>query len=233
MAMRKRARSGRFMKSNSAPRRRRRSTTRRRARRNYYGAGMLANRPRRRRRSVSRRRSAVARMNPRRRRSRSRSIFRSNPRKIFGFEMPPLDAVLFTGVGLIVPNQVAGYLMGFLPTSITKNADGTTSQPVSWLVKVASVLLPSLAVRKFVSPRAGNFMLVGGASGLVLDAIKTFMPGVIPGLGYQPLLGEYVSPGLSGYFDRPTGVVPYRRPSSGLTPILQNTPDRLSPAGRF
>jgi hypothetical protein len=230
MAMRKRARSGRFMKSNS-PRRRARRNPRRRARRNYYGAGMLVNRPRRRRARTNprRRRYAVARHNPRRRRH-----YRSNPRRVFGFELPPIEAVLFTGIGLIAPNQIALKIMSYLPDSVTKKADGTTSQPVAWGVKIATALLLPLAVRKFVSQKAGNYMLIGSGAGLVLDAVKTFMPGVIPGIGYQTMLGEYQTPGLNAYFQR-SDAQPYNRARVPLSTsaIVAGAPDRLDPSSRF
>lgn len=226
MALPRRSRSGRFTKSNAPRRRTRRRNARRRARRNYYGAGVLANPPRRRRR----------RSNPRRhhmRRNARRRHYSRNP-KMFGFELPDFKDVLFTGAGLIIPNQVAGYILGMIPDSIKKQADGTTSPVVAWAVKVASVLVPSMLVRKFVSPRAGNLVLVGGSAGLVLDAIKTYMPGVIPGLGYQPLLGEYQL-GLGAYMDSPAPPMAMTagRPGNMLPNILARTPERLDPSGRF
>jgi len=148
-----------------------------------------------------------------------------------------MDALLFTGLGLIVPAQVSAQLFKMIPDSVAKNADGTTSQPVAWLVKTASVVGPSLAVRKFVSQRAGDYMLIAGLAALALDAVRTFAPGVLPAIpgtvGFQPLLGEYYggNPGLGAYFTGNGQGAP--RGSTGLTRILANTPDRLDPAGRF
>lgn len=224
MARLRRRSNGRFMKSNSPTRRRRRRTVRarvnaprrrRRARRNFYSAGVLTN-PRRRRR---------ARHNPIRR---HRRHARRNP-SFLGFEMPPMDAVLFTGAGLIVPSIAASQIMKFVPASMA------TNPIVLWLVKVVSVIAPSMLVRKFISTRAGNFMLVGGAANIVLDAVKTYLPGVIPGVGYQPLLGQYGS-GMGSYFDRGAPVAlpfPSSRRSVQVAAIGANTPDRLDPSGRF
>ena len=225
MARARRRKNGRFMKSNSPTRRRRRiarraSTNaaprrRRRARRNFYSAGVLTNAPRRRRR---------ARHNPARR---ARRHYRRNP-SFLGFEMPQWDAVVFTGAGLVVPSIAASQIIKFIPASFA------TNPIVLWLVKVISVIAPSMLVRKFVSTRAGNFMLVGGAANVVLDAVKTYLPGVIPGLGSQPLLGQYS--GMGSYFDRGAPVaLPFntQRAANGMPRIIATTPDRLDPAGRF
>ncbi|WP_460992148.1 hypothetical protein, partial [Staphylococcus aureus] len=61
-------------------------------------------------------------------------------------------------------------------------------------VKVASVLIPSMIVRKFVSRRAGNLMLVGGAASFAIDLVREFAPNLLPGssgVGAQPFLGFY------------------------------------------
>lgn len=217
---------------------RRRAGKRRRARRNYYGAGLVAaNRPSRNRRRRSprantshRRRSYRRNMyppfyaaaNPRRRR-RGNKRYRRNPAgstRLFGFSMPPLDAVAYTGVGVIVPPILTGYVMPMLPANW--QTDG-----VRWIVRIASVLVPPFLLGGFLGTRARNFMLIGGGAGLALDLIRTFAPGVIPGLGAQPLLGAY--------FTRPNngGMLPYGRPRQGQPPIIASVPERLSPASRF
>lgn len=202
----------------------------RRAKKNYYGAGVLAavNPRRRRRRAVAnphrRRRTRLVarshRLNPRRHRR-----ARHNPPmggKLFGFSLPPIDAVLFVGAGLVVPPLVSAQIMKYLPDSLK------TNQAATWGVKAAAVLVPGFLIRKFYNPRAGNLFMVGGAASLVVDAIKTFMPGVIPGLGYQPMLGGYFNTNRGGR------VVPLRTAVNGGTPqLVADAPDRLDPRGRF
>lgn len=198
------------------------SRRRRRTRRNYYGPGMLLN-PKRRRRgrkaSPKRRRRSALRGNPRHRRARRH--YRRNP-GIMGITLPPLDAVLATGAGVVVPPIVAGYVMKMLP------ADWQTSRATYWLVKIGSAIVPSMIVRQYVNRRWGNFMLIGGAASLAIDAVRKFMPGVIPGLGAQPFLGR-----MGAYYDRPQNIVPYGRPRAALTPMMEGVPDRLMPQTRF
>lgn len=202
----------------------------RRAKKNYYGAGVVAN-PRRRRRTRRVRRYGTAMraatgrkfgLNPRRRHRRARH----NPGgggglRVFGFSLPPVDAVLFVGAGLVVPPMVSAQIMKYLPDSLKTNTAAV------WGVKAAAVIVPGFLLRKFYNPRAGNLFMVGGAASLVVDAIKTFMPGVIPGLGYQPMLG--------GYFNTTRGnrVVPLRSAGGGIPQLVADAPDRLDPRGRF
>jgi hypothetical protein len=151
-----------------------------------------------------------------------RRHYRRNPdagMSVLGLQLPPIDAVLFVGAGFITPPIVSGMLMGFVP-------DGyKTNSAVIWVVKGASVLLPSMLVRQFISRRAGNLMLIGGAVSFGLDLLRTFAPGVIPGLGYQPLLGAFVGP-----VQRLPVVGP---PRAALAPMISSAPTRLSPDTRF
>lgn len=211
-----------------------------RPRKNFWGTGMLANKPRK----HHRRRSAAN--NPHRRRKTyrhnkvtrytRRRTYRRNPdgatKSFMGISLPPMDAVLFTGAGFIVPPIISSMVMGYIP------AAWQTSAATKWVVNIASVVGPSMLVKKFVNPRAGNLMLIGGGVWLAMEAIKTFAPGIIPGLGYQPFLGKYTrTPGMGEYNMRRLGAAPdpnnSMRNYQQLTPILQNTPSRLSPQSRF
>jgi hypothetical protein len=164
-------------------------------------------------------------------RKRGRRRYRSNPnrgggRRLFGFQLPPMGDVLFTGAGLIGPNLVSAQILKILPTSLTLKADGTPNTLVIWATKIISVLLPSWLLRRFVNPRAGTAFLIGGSAGLALDALKTYAPGIIPGIGYQPLLGAY--------FQRPAAQIPFQRPGPrGLPTQVAEAPERLSPQARF
>lgn len=186
--------------------------------------------PRRRRRSGGRRRrrSYTARrvrhnvympLNRRRRRSGGRRV-RSNP-QVFGLSLPPLDAVLWVGAGAVLPPIVSNYAMRYIPET------WKASPAAMWAVKAASVVVPSLLVRKFVSRRAGNLMLIGGATYFVLDFVKSTWPGLVPGLGHQPMLGAYYSQVNAGRVSR------FPQRSNGLPPMLSNAPERLNPANRF
>lgn len=216
----------------------------RRAKRNFYSAGMLANRPKRRRPRHNRRRRSVMRAKrnfyfnpPRRRRAGGLLSGLTGGRSFLGFQLPPMDAVLFAAAGLIGPGLVSNQLLGtpatataaakpgLLPASWLVGSDGKPNQITLWLTKIASVLLPAWAIRKFISPKAGTMFLIGGSAGLALDAIKTFAPGIIPGLGSQPLLGAY--------FDQPRAVANFPRPVNRLPGMIADAPSRLSPQERF
>jgi hypothetical protein len=217
-------------------RRGRKNSPRRRARRNYYSAGMLANRPRRRRRARTntRRRARRNVYMPMLNRKRGRRRARRNPgllggrsMSILGFQMPPMDAVLFTAAGLIGPGLVSTQILSFIPASWKTNADGTPNQLTMWATKIASVLIPAFLIRRFINVRAGNLFLIGGSAGLAMDALKTFAPGLIPGLngiGSQPLLGAY--------FQQPRAVSNFPR-QARVPAMIADAPDRLSPQGRF
>jgi len=153
-----------------------------------------------------------------------------------GISLPPLDAILFTSAGLVIPPVMTSYLMSMLPTTLTSSKIGY------YAVKAAAVLGSSLLVRKFVSQRAGNFMLIGGAASLALDLVSEFAPGLIPrpaavaGMGAQPFLGFYERmpsriPAGNG-MGRYTGI-PVQSRSVQRTPIMSTTPDRLLPEKRF
>lgn len=212
-------------------RRGRKNAPRRRARRNFYSAGMLSNRPRRKARRNPRRRRHMRSNayfplgNPRRK---HRKHYRRNPgggRKFLGFTLPPMDEVLFATAGLIGPGLVAGKILSFLPASWQTGSDGKPNQITMWATKVLSVVLPAWAIRRFIGTRASNSFLIGGLAGLSLDAIKTFAPGIIPGIGAQPLLGSY--------FDQPRAVVNFPRSTGRVPQMIADAPGRLDPQERY
>jgi hypothetical protein len=134
---------------------------------------------------------------------------------------------------MVVPNIAASYITPMLPASwTTVAADGSNKTQVQFAgvaVQAVSVLLPSMLVRSFVSKRAGNLMLVGGAASFVLSLVRTFMPGVIPGLGYQPMLGAYYARPVQGRVVH----FPDQSRARMVTPMLSDAPMRLDPAERF
>lgn len=211
-------------------RRGRKNAPRRRVRRNFYSAGMLSNRPRRKARRNPRKRRHMRHNayfplgNPRRK---HRKHYRRNPggRSFLGFTLPPMDEVLFATAGLIGPNLVAGKILSFLPASWQTGSDGKPNQITMWATKVLSVVLPAWAIRRFIGTRASNSFLIGGLAGLSLDAIKTFAPGIIPGIGAQPLLGSY--------FDQPRAVVNFPRSTGRVPQMIADAPGRLDPQERY
>lgn len=149
----------------------------RRARRNPYPVAGIALNPRRRRRA---RRSM--RSNPRRRH------YRRNP-SLMGFGLPPLQSVLYAGVGFVGVPMLEGTLSSFLPLSITANTIG------KYAVRIASVLGLTWLGKMVVGRSAATMIGIGGGAYVLVTAVKEFAPGVIPGLSAyaQPtMLGAYV-----------------------------------------
>ena len=161
------------------------------------------------------------------RRTRPRRSARRNP-ALLGFNIPPLDAVLFTGAGLVVPPMVAALIMKQLPATYQ------TSKPVYYAVKAASVLVPSMLVKRFVSQRAGNLMLLGGAASFVIDVLKE--TGVFSAIGLsgaisQPLLGYY--PSIGGGLGKYPSLSQNGSANVTASRMISSVPERLNPTSRF
>lgn len=201
-AHRPRRANGRFMKLNK-PRRAARSSHR--PRRNV---------------ALNRRRSRRNPPNPPRRRS-----YRRNPPavaagpRIFGFQLPAIDAIVWTGAGFVAPKALTSIVMGFVPDAWKTNA------LVGWAARTVAALVPYIALRKMVSPRASNHFLVGAGTAFVLDLARTFAPGMIPGLdGYLPIPDHR----FSAPARQQQQLVPFPRPR-----IQSDLPARLTPAQGF
>jgi hypothetical protein len=198
----------------------------RRRRRNYYSTGMVANRPRRRHRRhrMNRRRHNAYARGGRIRRFFRRRHRRNTPRmmSLAGVQLPAVEDVLAVGAGFVLPPLLTSYLM----TNVVP-ATWQTSRVTYYAVKAVSIIVPSMLVRRFVSQRAGNLMLIGGAATLVIDILKD--SGVFGSLlGFQPMIGYYpASPMLGAYG-------PARVPRAAQLPaMVATTPSRLSPQERF
>lgn len=154
---------------------------------------------------------------------------------MLGFQLPELQDVLYVGSGMILPPLLCNYVMTMLPAQYQNSA------PVYYAVKAASVVVPAMLVKKFVSPRAGSLMLLGGAASLVIDLIRTYMPQLLPaapapvalaGFGRQPFLGYYErAPYQRTLGKYGSNMMPSQR--GGGSAMLSTTPDRLDPGGRF
>lgn len=185
-------------KSKMAARKRRttrrvRRTSRRRSRRNPYPVAGIALNPRRRRRAKSthrrRTRRSVVRLNPRRR-------YRRNPVSrrginILGISLPPLQSVIFAGVGFIAPPVVEGFLSQWLPAEIQTSTIG------KYAIKIGSVLALSFGVKQLLGNEQAKMVAIGGGAYILHSAINDFAPGILPaGIGayVQPnSLGAYVN----------------------------------------
>lgn len=150
-------RKGAKRRKASPARKRRRST----ARRNPYPlAGLVVN-PRKRRRA--RRATAVAR------RRRSNGGYSRNPR-IFGFELPPVEKVMFAGIGFVAPPMVEGLVSNFIPASITSSTIG------KYAVRIGIVAAIGYAISRFLGRDKGNMALIGGGVYIATTAAMEFAP---------------------------------------------------------
>jgi hypothetical protein len=161
----------------ASPRRRHR-----RARRNPWPVGGMALNPRRRRRG--RRRYNYAH-NPRRR----RRSYRRNPSLLSLRGLPPLQSVIFAGVGFVGTPILEGTLGSFLPLSITGNTIG------KYGVRIASVLGLTWLAKMVVGGGAARMVGIGGGAYVLVTAVKEFAPGLIPGMAAYTL----DRPGMSAY----------------------------------
>ena len=142
---------------------------RRRYRRNSYPlAGVVANRRRRR--------------------------YRRNPgggagTSIMGFRLPPLQSVLYTGGGLIGAPIVEGFLTRYMPVELSSNVVG------KYAVRIASVLGLSWIAKAVLGREAARMVGIGGGAYVVIQAVREFAPGVIPGMAAYATMGSYAPMG--------------------------------------
>jgi len=221
------AKHRRGAKRNPARRRRHvmRNSRRRRARRNYTSAGLVAMNPRRRRHH--------ARRNPRRHRAR-----RNPGTKFMGFTLPPTMDIVMVSSGMIVSPMLANYVFN----SFVAGTSMGTSKWAYLGVEAVSVAALGFAAKKFLGPKSGFLLMLGGGARLVIDAITMLAPSMLPSTAMPTGLsgaGAIGQPFL-GYYNR----MPQRRnlgfynrgPQGGANKggaMIQNIPARLDPSFRF
>lgn len=107
-----------------------------------------------------------------------------------GFKLPPLQQVLYAGVGFVAVPVTEGFVNQFLPVSIT----GTTLG--KYAVRIASVIGLTWLGKAVFGKNAATMIGIGGGAYVLVSAVKEFAPGVIPGLSAytQPSLASYVPP---------------------------------------
>ncbi len=101
------------------------------------------------------------------------------------FTMPPLQSVLYVGVGLVGTPLAEGFVSGWLPISITSSTVG------KYAIRIATVLGLSYVASKTVGKEAAKMIAIGGGAYVLTTAVREFMPGYIPGLGAYTSLGAY------------------------------------------
>lgn len=166
---------------------------------------------------------------------------RRNP-ALLGFTLPPAMDIASVGAGLVVSPMLANYVYNNFVAGTSLGGSKYTYLAVEAL----SVAALGFGVKRFVNPRAGNLVLLGGAARVLIDAIQVLAPTLLPatamptglsGMGAQPLLGMYNPPPRLGYYN----TMPQRRALSGMGSYygappgraLIGVPDRLDPGQRF
>ncbi len=114
----------------------------------------------------------------------NRRRYRRNP-SLMGFSLPPLQQVLYAGVGFVAVPVTEGFLNQFLPLSIT----GTTLG--KYAVRIGSVIGLTWLGKAVLGKNAATMIGIGGGAYVLVSAVKEFAPGMIPGLN------AYVQPGPS------------------------------------
>lgn len=108
-----------------------------------------------------------------------------NPR-ILGVTLPPLNTILFGGIGFAAPAMVEGFASRFLPAEITASTLG------KYALRIASVVGLGWAARQFVGTRESNSVLIGGSIYVAVSALQEFAPGIVPGMGAYVPMAAYV-----------------------------------------
>jgi hypothetical protein len=149
---------------------------------------------------------AAAALNPRRHRRHHRR-YRRNPvggRRLFN--LPPLTAVLYGGVGFAGTAAIEGFAGSFLPLTWTDTMLGR------YAVKIGSLIGVTWLSRAIFGKGPSYMIGIGGGLYVLTSAVKDFMPGVIPGMGqparlagplnlaaYRQMRGNYQAPGIAAY----------------------------------
>ena len=201
---------GRFTKraSSAAKPRRRRTLHKRTASAVTRHVGRYAKK--RGRRVVRLHRGQVALVN---RRSHRRS-YRRNPGMFsgIGFNMETLKTVGLTAGGFLGTPFVEGFVVNYLPASLTSN------KYARYAIRIAAAVGLGYLVGKAMGKDAGKKVAVGGLAYFGVGLVKDFMPTLGTGTGAylraQPLLGAYQRSSMGSY-------------------MTSAAPSRLDPANRY
>ena len=144
-----------------------------------------------------------------------------------GLQLPPMQAAIGTAAGFALPVIVEGYVMPYLPLALTSSKIGR------WGVRIGIVAGTGWAARKFLGTNIGNAVLIGGGAWLILQAIREFAPGSVPGLGAQPFLGQYLPRQRQRALGQYSQSMAAIGSSGNSGRSIRNVPDRLNPASRY
>jgi hypothetical protein len=95
---------------------------------------------------------------------------------LLGIELPPINKVLFAGVGFVAPPMVEGLIADFLPAEFSATLQGSTIG--KYALRIAAVLAVSFGVKKFIGKSEGDMALIGGGVYVASTAAMEFLPGV-------------------------------------------------------
>ena len=152
-----------------------RRVTRRRRRSNPWpmaGTVMSVNRKRR-----VHRRGRKARSN-----RRKRSGYRRNP-AILGISLPPLQSVIYAGVGFVGVPIMEGFLSRFLPISLTGSTIG------KYATRIGALIGLSFVTKMVLGANEAKMVAIGGGAYVLTSAVTEFAPGLIP--APAPALSAY------------------------------------------
>jgi hypothetical protein len=93
-----------------------------------------------------------------------------------GIALPPLQSVIYAGVGFVAPPMVEGFLSRMLPVSLTTTTLG------KYAVRIASVLGVSYLTKMIIGSSEAKMVAIGGGAYVLTSAISEFAPGMIPGM---------------------------------------------------
>jgi hypothetical protein len=128
------------------------------------------------RRTYRRAKAAVQRYKTRRRAKREgRSV------NILGINLPPLETILYTGVGIIGTPMVEGFASRFLPAELTTSTVGR------YALKVAAVLGLTWGAKTLLGVNEAKAIAAGGGAYVLVTAMREFFPGVVGMSAYAPM----------------------------------------------
>ena len=100
-----------------------------------------------------------------------------------------MQSVIYAGVGFVGVPMMEGFLMRFLPLSITTSAIG------KYAARIGAVLGLSYLTKMVIGAQESKMVAIGGGAYVLTSAITEFAPGLIPTAGlsaYRPAtLGAY------------------------------------------
>ncbi len=138
-----------------------------------------SNRPHRRRRRSNPFPVAGVVANPhRRRRRRSNPVFRrrrssgGRGMSLMGFSLPPLNSVLYAGVGFIGAGAIEHFVVPYLPVG----TDGKVSPAYTWAVRIGSVIGLSFLAKAVLGGDKAKTVAVGGGAYVLVKAASDLLP---------------------------------------------------------